>query len=1638
MPEDGMEKPEDATLVAHVGDEITRALCERDRRLRGAEAIERMANEACAFLAVRRPAKINVAVSRQAIGDTSRIVIRIALPDQPFLVDSLRLNLTRLGLRERLLLHPTLRLARDEDGTAVDIGAAHAPREAYLYAEASPAAEGAMTDLALTAELERVFGHVRSIVADHGALLCRLRAYISTLDAAVPAERDVHTQELMEFLYWLAADNFVFLGYRHYDVALLPARQDASQLTATQGTARALGDESEVAHGSEGWVVSVAPGTGLGLLRDKASSRFSKPLAGDDVPALIQRRFRDHRRVFFDKSNTSSIVHREGRLDTISIKTTDASGRVCGYGKFLGLLTHQAVRTRPSEIPIVRRRRETVLMDLAEERGSHTYKAAIAAFDSLPLELHFAFGMHEIGAAIRKVLQACEERSIEVVVLPDPQSRSFFVSVILPRTIYRENLRADISRLLVERYAVSYLDHRTSFVDDECALIHLFCTCRENIDETRLDALFGDVKLCALPWEERLDTVLLERHAPEMAYALASEYRGALPGGYRVLTPPEEACHDLAHLELIRSGQATVELSYRTAPAGDHAAGARAGRPDVDARAANGGTPAIEPARTGAGELACLKIYQAERPYLTDLLPLLDEFGMRVMDARLTEVRCRSRAAPLWIGAFDVERLGAEPDALCLRERHAIDGLRRVLSGAVEADPLNRLILHTGMSWREVDLLRAYLAYAAQLGAVASRKLIAETLSRYPAAARGLVARFAARFGPDVADRSTAESEAARMLAAAREPIPTAEEDRIFALLDQLIASTVRTSYYSDTPPAPQDATPMVVLKIDPAGIDHMPHPRPWKEIFVHSVEMSGVHLRGGPISRGGVRWSDRAQDFRQETLGLMKTQMVKNGLIVPVGAKGGFVLRRRFDAPAEARAEADRQYARFIAALLQVTDNVELGQIVPPPGVVRHDGDDPYLVVAADKGTAHLSDTANRVAAEARFWLRDAFASGGSDGYDHKAYAITARGAWACVVHHFRQLGMDVESGPFSIVGIGDMSGDVFGNGLRLARNGRLLAAFNHQHIFIDPDPAMDRATAERERLFALPRSSWRDYDKVAISAGGGVFDRSAKRIVLSPQAQALLDVRREGLSGDDLVRAILRMRVDLLWNGGIGTYVKSREESHADVADRANDGVRVDGGELGARVVAEGGNLGFTQRGRVEYALAGGRINTDAVDNSGGVDLSDHEVNFKILLEPRVADGSMSHAQRRAVLRECADAACRKVIAHNEAHAHALSVDRLRSNESPERMATAARFLARHAGLDPRLEGLPTREELRARSKPGRLGFTRPELAVLLGYSKLLAKRALAEWHGIEHPAFLPAFLAYFPERLAREVGDDIYGHALRRQITATALTNRVLDHAGVTLLPELYGTQGAGVAEVVVAYDWMAEMLGADAIRLRIESQVDDRDARLLAHRRAGSAVRIATRIWLGIERGALLDPAARECWKRMLDELRALVPDQTPRAEQGRLSRRVGELLRHGVPEPLAVELEHLPRLVRSLGAISLAVRGDLALRETAWMHARIGEVTRIEWTLERIGDAARRVGWERVAAEGLMLELLQAQRELAARLVGCGGEARLAAFRERHTDALARIRHAAAELEDEERRGLAALTALGQMIRQLLL
>ncbi|HET9169726.1 MAG TPA: NAD-glutamate dehydrogenase, partial [Actinospica sp.] len=1173
-----------------------------------------------AALAAQRPqgtAKIRVltpsAEDGWGTGRGRRSVVEIVTDDMPFLVDSVTAELSRSDHGIHLVVHPVLAVDRDVAGNlreVYDVDAESAPEgasvESWMHIEIDRLADDPARIAALEADLRRVLRDVREAVEDWPKMKNATLAAADALDGeqgAAAQAAGLDFEELsagQELLRWLVDGHFTFLGYREYE------------LVTEDGDDR----------------LRAVPGTGLGILRSdqqqNAAGSFAK------LPPEVRAKAREPRLLVLTKANSRATVHRPGYLDYIGVKMFNAEGQVIGERRILGLFSAAAYSESVQHIPVVRQKVRQVLDVHGYTLNSHSGKDLLQILESYPRDELFQIPVNELAEISGAVLHLQERRRVRLFLREDVYGRFFSALVYVPRDLYDTANRIKLQNILMAELHGKAIDYTVRSTESVLTRLHFVIRMENGERLPRVDAeqIERTLARALRTWNDALEDLLGEQLGAERASALIAEYKDAFPEGYKADFPPERAAQDLARIEAIHADDRTDSslAVYRR----------------------NGSAP----------DEYRLKIFRVGRMItLAEVLPILQRFGVEVLEEQPYELQ-RGCGDAAWILDFGLRV--TDPESLmdvAARDRFTA-AFGAVWSGMAENDGFNNLVLGSGLNWRQASILRAYVKYLRQGGMTFSQSLVEQVLGGNTRIVRLLVRLFEASFDPAHSDAGHELIDGmVEEIEGALDTVASLDEDRILRSLLGVIRATLRTNFYQ--PAEDGSPKPYTSFKINAPAVPELPMPRPKFEIWVYSPRVEGVHLRFGKVARGGLRWSDRREDFRTEILGLAKAQMVKNVVIVPVGAKGGFVVKNPVD-PSNREAfmaEGIACYQMFIRGLLDITDNLVDGVIVPPQNVVRYDGDDHYLVVAADKGTATFSDIANAVSAEYNFWLGDAFASGGSVGYDHKAMGITSRGAWESVKRHFRELGVDTQTQEFSVVGIGDMSGDVFGNGLLRSEHAKLIAAFDHRHIFIDPNPEPASSYAERQRLFNLPRSSWADYDTKLISDGGGVFPRSAKSIPVTPQVRRALGLP-DGVTRTtpaELMRAILLAPVDLLWNGGIGTYVKSAAESHADVGDKANDSIRVNGAQLRVKVVGEGGNLGCTQLGRIEYALqggptgGGGRINTDAIDNSAGVDTSDHEVNIKILVDQAVKSGVLKAEERTSLLASMTEEIADLVLADN-----------------------------------------------------------------------------------------------------------------------------------------------------------------------------------------------------------------------------------------------------------------------------------------------------------------------------------------------------------------------------------------------------
>jgi len=1275
--------------------------------------------------------------------------------------------------------------------------------------------------------------------------------------------------------------------------------------------------------------VCVRAGTGLGLLRRESRSAVAEPTPLASLPEAVRVRLLGPRLLTVTTTTAPAPVHRSTPMTDVGVAELDAEGRVVGMRRLIGLFTSKALAEEAAEVPLLRRVLRQVLAAEQVVPGSHDHKEIVAIFNALPKGELFASTPEDVRDDIRTAMAAARTDAATVTVRR--RGRRLSVLAILPTLRFSGAVVTRIRSFLTERFGGTLLEEDVHAGDDGYTRLHLAFAVPPELTDPDVEDLRDAIADRCRTWEELLGDALVDWYGASEGRALAARYTRAFPESYKAAVGPEQALGDVTLLQA-----ALVE-----------------GTPRIVLRAAD-----------GRSDATLLRLYLAGAPLvLADFVPLLEHLGLRALGQ--DEIALAGHGPALTIQSFLVQdRCGRALDVDAVGPR-LIDALLAVRAGRTDSDVLGRLVVEAGLDWRAVACLRTYAGYAVQAG-LGPRPAVLAALAEHPASAAALFACFAARFGsgPIPVDPKP-------VFTTSLDAVQSLRQDTLLRALLELVEATVRTNFYVPDPP------PRLAIKLRSGDLKFLPSPRPLYEIFVHAPGMEGVHLRAGRIARGGIRASDRPDDFRTEVLGLMKTQTVKNAVIVPTGAKGGFVLRGVPPTPDAVRAA----YETFIRGLLDLTDDVVDGRVVHPRGLVIHDEEDPYLVVAADKGTARFSDVANGIAAEYGFWLGDAFASGGSQGYDHKALGITARGAWESVRQHCRELGLDADTAPLTVAGIGDMGGDVFGNGLLRSPHVVLRAAFNHQHVFLDPEPDPARSFAERERLYRAV-AGWDAYDRAVLSPGGVIAPRAAKRVELTPEARRLLGVADDArLSGEAVVQAILALDADLLWNGGIGTYVKAPGESDADVGDTTNDPVRVDAGRLRVRIVAEGGNLGFTQRARIAYALAGGRINTDAVDNSAGVDMSDHEVNLKICLQPVVASGALDATTRNALLVDVGPEVADRVLAHNRSQNRLLGVDQIRSRTRLEDFRAVMAELERSAGLDRVLAGLPDRETLRDR-RATFLGLTRPELAVLTAFTKIRLRDELLASSLPDDPLLEPILVSYFPAAVAARFPDAVRTHRLRREIIAAELVNALVDDMGTTFVQRVARDTGATAAQVMWA--WVVGWAIADGARL----------AGALAAARLAADVAATCRLALervgdGVTRWVLANVDPAKAATLAAEELATAVAAVAPRLpawitgpEAEAFQHRVSALEIGGVASDLARDLttgEWLPGL---LDVVRLAQAHGLEPADVGPRYYGLGQQLDFVWLIDRLGEAADEDRWQRRAAAGLVEDLYRARRDLS--------------------------------------------------------
>jgi glutamate dehydrogenase len=1559
---------------------------------------------------------------------TGHTVIEIVAADVPFLVDSVNGELARQDCEIHLVIHPQFVVRRDVAGAMVGIldlpprAGSHPalPRDAAVESwihveidrELDPERLGTLEH-----SLRRVLEDVRVTVEDWPKMRAAAQQIAAELRETPPPGVDAEeVAEGCELLEWLADGHFTFLGHRQY---LLTERDDEEILAGLNGT-------------------------GLGILRHDQrteSSSFGR------LTPQARAKAREHHLLVLTKANSRATVHRTSYLDYIGVKTFDEAGEVIGERRFLGLFASSAYTGSVLDIPVVRRKVAAVLDRAGFSPDSHSGKDLLQILQTYPRDELFEIDVDDLYAISIAVMQLQERRRTRLFLRVDDYGRYVSCLVFLPRERMITKVRLEIEKILREAVGGVTVDYATRVSESVLARLHFVIRVPTGAGVPELDVAAIEAQLAQVTrsWDDDFVAAATEVLGEAAASRMARDWASTLPDAYREDVEPWTAVDDLCRL---------TAMEYATGRAGSLA------------------MKLYEPHGAAPDERR-FTLYRHEPLSLSAVLPFLSNLGVEVVDERPYQLRS-AHGRQAYVYDFGLRRTGADwQEELADAHRLFCAAFAATWWGEAESDGFDRLVLGAGLKWRQVSVLRAYARYLRQAGSTFGQDYLENCLVTYAEIAALLVELFEIRFDPDrfddsrpgveagegadgAADRPSRREEAAETevakIRAALDDVVSLDHDRILRAFLGLILATMRTNFYVTTRPGqdvPEAAGDRVALalKLDPQAVADLPAPRPAHEVFVYSPWMEGVHLRFGAVARGGLRWSDRREDFRTEVLGLVKAQMTKNAVIVPTGAKGGFVAKQLPD-PAVDRdawlAEGVACYRSFIGALLDVTDNRRTGPdgvqvVVPPDRVVRHDGDDSYLVVAADKGTAAFSDLANQVAQRYGFWLGDEFASGGSVGYDHKAMGITARGAWESVARHFRELGQDVQTTPTSVVGVGDMSGDVFGNGMLLSQSLLLVGAFDHRHIFLDPTPDAARSHAERARLFALPRSSWADYDQTLISEGGGVYPRSAKSVRVSPQVRDRLGLPSSttALTPAELIRAILAAPVDLLWNGGIGTYVKASSQSHAEVGDKANDAIRLDGRQLRARVIGEGGNLGLTQPGRIEAALCGIRVNTDAIDNSAGVDCSDHEVNIKIMLDRIVAAGGLAVEQRNELLASMTDDVARLVLRDNYEQNVLLGNARVQSRTMLRVHQRFIQSLEARGALDRDLEYLPDDTALAARAEAG-LGLTSPEFSVLVAYAKLTLTDDIGATSLPDDPWLDRVLQAYFPPQLSR-YADQLAAHPLRRQIVTTCLVNDMVNRGGITFAFRAQEETSADPEQIARAYIVCREIFDFNGYSDAIEAldgvvTAADSAAMYLGFRRLLDR---AVRWFLQARPGTIDIGAEIERFGPVIAELAPQLPELVAGEQRMVMGNEITRLQGLGVPETLARQAAGLLTKYMLLDIAEIARSTDTAPRPVARVYLQLAERYGVVELLRRISALSRGDQWKSLARASLRYDLYSALESLTVAVLETTAEAesavRIAEFEQANVERVARAR---ATMEEVCRLPQADIAALSVVLRSL--
>ncbi|WAJ69083.1 NAD-glutamate dehydrogenase [Catenovulum adriaticum] len=1494
---------------------------------------------------------------------SNHTIVEIVTKDQPFLVDSIRMALNRLGLTAHWLLYQSVVVKRDTNKQITQLNPSRKQGDITEYTIFSIEIDR-QSDQEVLAKVEQQIAHVISqvdlAVTDWQDMVKQCDKVIKEVKTLPDSVVDkTQKTEALAYLNWLIDNKFTFLGYRKYS------------LNAVKG----------------GYQLARCSETNLGLMKNEkgVTKRFLSSL-----PASAKAEALSKNLMILTKTNAQSHVHRSSHLDYIGIKQFNDDGKVIGEHRFIGLYSSDFYNDSAFDIPLIKDKVARVLEQTGFQKNSHSYKAVLNILETYPREEILHARESEIKQIALGVMQMQERGISRLFVRKDIFGRYFSCMAYVPRDRYTTKLRIETQHLLQQYFnSKQAVEFYTYLSESPLARTHYMVRVEDNeFDINEFDLQTNMIELTKT-WEDKLERSLLSQYGEEKGKSISRKYEHAFSRSYKENELPNTALVDIEKLEDLKESMPLGMILYR---------------PQEAEKSSN---------------LIRLKLFHRDTPiYLSDVLPMLENFGLRVIDERPYKIATQQGQVN-WILDFSMSIQAEHYSDFNVTRELFQRAFYKVWSGQLEDDGFNRLVLQAGISGRDISILRAYAKYMRQIGSSFSQSYIENTFFSYPDIAKQLIELFSLRFSPKgSAFSQESQDKLLDKIHSALESVANLDDDRIIRRYVDMILASLRTNFYQLENKEPKD---YISIKLVPGEIPDIPKPIPKFEIFVYSPQIEGVHLRGGKVARGGLRWSDRREDFRTEVLGLVKAQQVKNTVIVPVGAKGGFVCKQ-ID-KSKTRAEFIEQgklcYRTFIRALLDITDNIERGELVHPKNVVRHDDADPYLVVAADKGTATFSDIANEISEEYNFWLADGFASGGSVGYDHKKMGITARGAWESVKRHFRELGINCQTTDFTCVGVGDMAGDVFGNGMLLSKHICLQAAFNHLHIFIDPTPDPAKSYKERERLFKAG-SGWNEYNQKLISAGGGVFERSAKSIKLTPEMKSMLNTDKSSLAPNELIHLILQMQADLFWNGGIGTYIKSSKESHSDVGDRANDVLRVDGRQINFKVVGEGGNLGCTQLGRIEAAKKGVLINTDFIDNVGGVDCSDKEVNIKILLNGLVADGELTMKKRNQLLYQMTDEVAQIVLNDCYRQTHSLSVTELNIAAQLREQIRFLQGLEKEGELDRELEFLPSEDELSERLAAGK-GLTRPELSVLLAYGKMVLKEKLNTPDITENPFLSENLVAYFPKVLQQDYAKAMQSHPLRAEIIATQIANQLVNDMGMNFVYRMTEETGASIAEVAICYTLANQIFSMNELWISIANW-DNKVASSIQSEalfQLRRTVRRATRWFLRHRIKSLSIKETIKFYQPVFAEMSENLDKYLVEEEHNKLLKSAEKLTKAGVDKAFAKKLSYISTLFSVMDIAQVADETEKPLNLVANVYYKLGAQMDLHWFLEQINKQPVANHWQALARAAFREESDWQQRALASVVLrncdnNCQSDEILAKWSEDNEDALDRWRHMLAD------------------------